>query len=357
MENILLKNAELFCPHPCGVKDVLVSKGQIQKIGTELDYNPQTTYVLDCSGDMVCPMFVDGNALIVGKLIYSEKDFLAGGIGTVVGTMRFGCAVKNLEAYLEAANKLKLNGLDCFILTDGIDFYTNSLTGDISTDIATINGIIGAKTALSSKGVVRLGNPTFSMFQELAVRCYSVSRLIRRPVQLMVHLERELKPHTHNLAWIDKIVEDTGVPYSTFKLLHAEEYAEDVLKYAQKGCYVDFTAFEDKYDPRYDNLVSAMQTNDIDLDRISISSNAFDLVEKHGNFAKYCEPKNLLNTIKILCLEKGLKFADVIKLVTSTPSLLIGKDIASLEEGKKCKALILDKQFNIKGIIDYKNNI
>ncbi len=45
-----------------------------------------------------------------------------------------------------------------------------------------------------------------------------------------------------SLDWIDKIVEETGVTYSLFKLTHAQKYYSRILEYANKGCYIYYTA-------------------------------------------------------------------------------------------------------------------
>ena len=136
-----------------------------------------------------------------------------------------------------------------------------------------------------------------------------------------------------NLAWIDKIVEETGIPYSIFKLTHAQKFYDRILEYANKGCYIDYTAFDNTYDIRFDSLVKAIKEKRVDLSKISISSDLGILSMEKGH-SENETPITILNTVRKLVLEKGLKLEDVLKMVTTNAlRSIVDKDELIVEHG------------------------
>ena len=149
---------------------------------------------------------------------------------------------------------------------------------------------------------------------------------------------------------LDKIVEETGVPYSIFKLTHAQKYGEYILEYANKGCYLDYTAFHLSYDKRFNPLINAIKNNAIDTSKISISSDLSILTTERGWQGEET-PYTILHTIKEL-IKQGLTFEQVIPFVTTNAIAQVNKRIAEIKEGEVAKLLILNEYYEIEQIIN-----
>ena len=134
-------------------------------------------------------------------------------------------------------------------------------------------------------------------------------------------------------------------------MTHAQKYKDAILEYANKGCYLDYTAFHEKYDQRYDYLVKAIKDKTIDTSKISISSD-LSMLNMEKGWGKKESPFTLLHTIRVLMEEKQLKFEEVLPLITTNPGILISKNAGKIGLKSRSKILILDKEFNIEKIIN-----
>ena len=154
-----------------------------------------------------------------------------------------------------------------------------------------------------------------------------------------------------NFSWIDKIVEETGVPYSLFKLTHAQKFYNRIFDYARKGCYIDYTAMAGDYDKRFDPLVELVRSKADCLDKISISSDLCVLSLERG-LTESETPITLLNTIHKLVNEKGLKFEDVLPMVTTNALAPINAKQTLIEENCECKLLVLNSDLTIHKVFN-----
>ena len=346
---VLLKNGDVYTPNRIGKHDILIENGIIKQISNNINKQIKS---IDCSNCIICPMFVDGHAHLSLNKIYSHKDIIRSGIGTVVGMLSMVAYEEDFTTLLKICTKLNRKGINAFCLTGAFKYY-----GDISSDIITIPNVIGTKTALNSKTKIRPESPTLQELSDIAEKTYHAGILTEKHTQLHIHLESTKANSIQNLYdaiqdrevgnlfWIDAIVNTKQLPYSLFKLTHAQKYLNKIFEYAEKGCYIDYTAMHNNYDIRFDELIKVLKNPLYDKSKFSISSDAGSFGLKKGQFL------SLLNTLKILVNEKGIDLKDALPLFTSNPGKLIDDHSGKLINNCPAKILILDNTLNIKKII------
>ncbi len=354
---ILLKNANLYNPNHIGIVNIIIEDGFVTKI--QKNSHEKDCKVINCEGKIICPMFVDGHEHLLGNY-WSGKGIVYSGVGTVVGCLAHENKDKHIQKLIEITNKLNLsNQIEAYCLA-GSKNYIND-----STDFVLNNKVVvGVKTALFQPQRPR-PNLSYEKLKRDALSTYNAGIKAGKKVQLHIHLDSPFARGENlskeeiddkkldNFGWIDKIVEDTGVPYSLFKLTHAQKYNKGIIELANKGCFVDFTAFESGYDADFDFIIDAIKNKQVDLSRISISSDLGVMFMERGEEGKE-KPTSILHTLKKLVLNKGLMLEDVLPMVTANPGGLLNNHCGKIEKGLPCKLLILDEFLNINSIINFK---
>lgn len=350
---ILLKNCDLYTPKHIGITDVLIDNRIIVKIEKDIKENCET---IDCFGKIVCPMFVDGHEHLLDTQFYDPNNILNSGVGTVVGCLANEQKVEDVENLIQITKQLSKNyGINAYCLSGSKNF-----TYDNSKYILENDCVIGIKTALFSHQRPK-PNLSYEKLKENTLSTYNAGIKAGKKVQVHIHLDHPFprggkadieeinSGKLDNLNWIDKIVEETGVPYSLFKLTHAQKFYNRILEYANKGCYIDYTAFDGEYDKRFDCLVDAIKNKRVDLNKISISSDLGILSMEKGLKEKET-PITLLNTIQKLVLEKGLSLEDVLKMITINALNPIIEKNELITMNIPCKIVIINKNLEIEKI-------
>ncbi len=189
--------------------------------------------------------------------------------------------------------------LDFYFLTGSFEYPTTCLTNSIEEDILTFDRCIGVKTALNSKNLKRKNNPDYKQLKDIVNQIKVAQSKTNKKLQIHIHLETDKiinNESGNNLDWIDKLVEECGVSYDLFKLTHAQKYGEEIIKYAKKGCYIDYTSSYYENDLRYNALINYLKIKDSSIKNISISSDSFGLISKglFGNFNSLSNTYNFL---------------------------------------------------------------
>lgn len=349
---ILLKNANVYLPEKIGINDILVEDGKIKSISNKCE---EKAKIIDCKNKIICPMFVDGHTHLSLTNIYTAKDLIKSGIGTCIGVMSMIADNEDLKHLQKICSKLQRKNIDTYCLTGAFKYL-----GDIQNDIISNSNIIGTKTALNSKTKIREESPNFEELTDLSQKTFLAGQQANKTVQVHIHLEstkassmEELKDKMNdnevgNLFWIDNIVKEKNLPYSLFKLTHSQKYIHKILEYANKGCYLDYTAINNQYDTRFKDLINAINDNNVDISKISISSDMGSMGNK-----KY-QTNSLLNTLKIFVNDKKIPLEKALLLFTSNPGALINNSCGNIQENQTCKLLILDNNLNINMILNGK---
>lgn len=348
---ILLKNCDLYTPKHIGITDVLIDNGIIVKIEKDIKENCET---IDCFGKIVCPMFVDGHEHIKDTNYYVPEGIISCGVGTVVGCLANEQKVEDVENLIHITKQLSKNyGINAYCLSGSKNFIYDNSKYILENDC-----VIGIKTALFSRQRPK-PNLSYEKLKEDTLNTYNAGIKASKKVQVHIHLDHPFprggkadieeinSGKLDNLNWIDKIVEETGVPYSLFKLTHAQKFYNRILEYANKGCYIDYTAFDGEYDKRFDCLVDAIKNNSVDLSKVSISSD-LGVLSMEKELKDKETPITILNTAQKLVLEKQLSFEIVLKMVTVNALNPIIKNKELLSKNSPSNFLLLNKNLEIE---------
>lgn len=348
---ILLKNANLYTPNYIGLTDVLIDNGEVSSINKNIVTNADK--IVDCKNKIVCPMLVDGHEHLLGNW-WNEEGILLSGVGTVVSCLANEQTCESVKNLIKISNKLTNFGITSFVLA-GSKNYVEDTTDFILEN----HNVVGIKTALFQPQRPK-PNLSYEKLKEDTLKTYQAGLKSNKTTQVHIHLDHPFargesvdindinSGKLDTLNWIDKIVEETGVPYSIFKLTHAQKYYDRILEYANKGCYIDYTAFHGQYDNRFDYLVKAIKDNRVDISKISISSDLGIMVMEKGNETD--TPISLLNTAKEL-IEKGLTLEQVLPMLTTNALAPIKTEECLIMKGSKAKLLVLNEDLNIETII------
>lgn len=347
----LLLNADLYNPKHYGKTNILIEDGIITYIGNRKDFIFDE--VIECSNNKVFPMFVDGHEHLLGNY-WDSESIISSGVGTIVACLANESNSIYVDKLLEITAKLKDYQIEAYCLVGSKNF-----TEETEKYIIKQPNVVGIKTALFQPQRPK-PNLSYEKLKQDAISTYEAGKKTNKTTQVHIHLDHPFAKgeqmsideietgRNDNLGWIDRIVEEAGVPYSLFKLTHAQKYYKRILEYANKGCFIDYTAFIKGYDRRFDSLVEAVKNNNVDLNKISFSSD-LGLMAIEGGEEKD-SPISLLHTMKIL-IEKGLTIEQVLPMITTNVLAQINLEKELVKVGKRSKLLILNKDLEIENIV------
>lgn len=178
---------------------------------------------------------------------------------------------------------LNIKGKEFYFLTGSFEYPTKTILGSIENDVFNFEKCIGVKTALNTKSLIRENNPNYTELKDIVKQVWNAQQKTNKILQVHIHLETDKVVNNikgNNLNWIDKIVKETGCPYAIFKLTHAQKYGKEIIEYAKKGCYIDFTAMYYENDPRDKILIDLLKSENKVIENISISSDSYGLINK-----------------------------------------------------------------------------
>lgn len=360
---VLLKNVDLYTPKHVGLVDLLVENDQIVKIGKDIDVDCKK---IDCSGKIIFPQYVDGHEHILMDDAFSINVIEESCVGTIVGVLDNEKEIDLTKEMINMTNFINSHSsVKAYCLAGSKKCNYNS------TDFITENkNVVGIKTALYSDAMPN-NYLSYEKLKSDAIRTYEAGKKTNKNVQVHIHLDNPglvkeerltfegiLSGKYDNLNWIDKIVEETGVPYSLFKLTHVHKFFDRIFEYANKGCYIDYTVINDEYDKRFGSLIKGILDNKVDKTKISMSTDLGVLNLEYGGNS-FENPNRLHRRLKEL-VAKGLKIETVLPFITTNALAPIEKKEEFIFEKSPCKFILLDEELNIlkvvkneKDIIDY----
>lgn len=173
---LLLQRVQLYTPAPAGRADILIAGGRLVHIAPEIPIPGPYADVVDASGLLAVPGFIDGHVHMAGgggeggfatrtpELALS--DAVRGGVTTVVGCLGTDGVTRSLANLLAKAHGLTEEGISSFMYTGYYAVPVRTLTGTIEQDLMLIDKVIGAgEIAISDH---RSTQPTFDEFIRLA---------------------------------------------------------------------------------------------------------------------------------------------------------------------------------------------
>lgn len=362
----LLKNAFVYAPAPLGKKDVLVAGEKICRIADRIDgYEglPEVE-VFDLEGKLLVPGYIDMHVHITGgggeqgpasRVPESQLSvFTANGITTVLGLLGTDGITRSVENLVAKARALTEEGITAYCLTSSYGYPPITMTGSVEKDIMMIPPMIGVKVAVSDH---RSSNPTGEDLIALATAARRAGLLSGTAGLVTMHMgsgKGRLEP-------VFYVLEHSDVPAKNLlptHMLRSPELMDDGAELVRRGGYMDCTAGSDDRDMEVNAglLYELLGRDGVSADHVTLSSDAFGSQPRFNEQGEcigltYASPKYLHKTIQSL-VRRGLALEEALKLLTSTPAVLLAKEGVKgcVAEGADADLLVLDENLEIDSV-------
>lgn len=356
----IIKNANVFAPHPLGKKDVLLCFDKIVAIEDHLDdvRLPGKVEVIDVEGSRVTPGFFDqhvhltggggegGPATRVPPIMPSQ--LLRAGITTVCGVMGTEGTTKFPEELYAKVMGLRQEGLTAYMHTGSYQYPTRTITGNPRKDIITIEPVLGVKIALADH---RCSFPNDDEMLKLVADVRMGGMLSGKKGVLHVHLG------------------DYGGAYEQFERLIARGLArhhfspthtgrepklfEQAIEFAKKGGVIDITSGGGNYYPFVECVQRALKAG-VDRSRITMSSDGNGSMPKFENgvmVAIVAAPVNANHMMLKEMVDNGIDFETALMMTTSNVADSLGVKEARLQPGMTANLCVLTDSLDIDTVI------
>lgn len=369
---IIIKNIEVYSPEPLGIKDILVVNGKISLIEDEIATFNEEIEVIDGSGKVLVPGFIDNHVHITGgggegsfKTRVPEitlSKLIEGGITTVVGLLGTDSTTRSVENLIAKCKALVEEGISSYACTGSYGYPSVTITDSVKKDIVFISEIIGVKIALSDH---RAPSVSFDELARLASDARVAGMLSAKAGIVVAHMGHG----EVGFGLINEVMANTDLPISIIRPTHVnrkDQLLMEAFDYAKKGGIIDLTCGIAK-DMRPSKSVLLAEKEGVPLGNITISSDGYGSwsnYDEYGNMIEigvsavsslYKEFKTMVVDLEF-SIEKALQFytssvAKALKLYPSKGTIQVNSD---------ADLLILDKDMEIhtlvaKGRILYKN--
>lgn len=336
----LLKNAQVYAPAPMGKKDILVVGEKICRIEDKIEGYEGLPDVetFDLEGKTLVPGYIDVHVHITGgggeqgpasRVPESQLSvFTTNGITTVVGLLGTDGVTRSVENLVAKARALTEEGITAYALTSAYGYPPTTITGSVEKDIMMIQPIIGVKVAVSDH---RSSNPTGEELIKLATAARRAGLLSCTPGLVTMHMgsgKGRLDP-------IFYVLDHSDVPAKNLlptHMLRTPELIDDGAELVRRGGYMDCTAGCDDDDMEVSAglLMELLGREGVSADHVTLSSDAFGSQPRFDENGEcigltYASPKYLHKTIQSL-VRRGLPLEEALKLLTSTPANILGKE-------------------------------
>lgn len=358
MNNLLLKNADVYTPAHEGLKDILILNGMIAAVEENIDVKLPGLEIIDAHGAMAAPGIVDhhnhfGGAGGEGGFQFRTppaqlSTFVKAGITTAVGLLGTDGYSRSLVELLAKARALEAEGLSTWIYTGSYQIPSPTVTGSVGTDIAWIDKIIGCKMALSDH---RSSHATVEQIRELVSTVRVSGMLAGKRGVVCVHMGDE----ESRLDPLREALKGTDIPFSQFMPTHisrTRELLAQSVDWTHDGGVADITVEEDHVE-----TMAYLLERKADLSRYCFSSDG------NGSMPVFDANKKLIgvgigNPASILrgigeCLDAGVaKAEDLFACASSNPACYLAlKKKGHIASGFDADIMLLDTDHSLQTLI------
>jgi beta-aspartyl-dipeptidase (metallo-type) len=350
----LFKNAECYTPMYAGRCDVFTAAGKIAVVAPEFQPgNLPGLEVFECAGKVVCPGFVDQHVHISGgggedgpaSSIdpIALEELTSAGVTTVVGVLGVDTVGKSMQGLLMKARSLEEEGISSYIYAGHYGVPPATITGNVMTDIAIIDKVIGTgEIAISDH---RSSYPTCGELSKLAYEALTGGLVGKKAGVMHLHVGNGKK----GLGPLLELLENSDFPASMFVPTHlnrSRALFKQALQYRINGGIIDLTAGEEGNDGcSVPYCLKQLIKEGNSLDHVTISSDGNGSgAGKSGK--ETARVMSLFCDIRTSVLTDGLPLEEVLKTVTSNVAgvlkLLPAK--GQLAPGSDADILIIDRE-------------
>ena len=253
---LLIANADVYTPHPLGVKNLLLGGTEVLWIGPpgELPELPKAlraaTTTIDLGGRRLIPGLIDGHVHVTGG---GGEDgfktrvppvplsrFTTSGVTTVVGLLGTEDVARGPRELLGTLYALREEGLNAWGYTGGYHVPATTLTNGARSDLVFIEALLGiGEIAISDH---RSSQPSFDELLRLAADAHVAGLMTGKAGILHLHLGDGQR----GLEFVRRALADSEIPARVWNPTHVNRKRalfEEALALARVGCTVDVTAF------------------------------------------------------------------------------------------------------------------
>jgi beta-aspartyl-dipeptidase (metallo-type) len=283
---LLIAGGEVYAPEALGRCDVLAGGGRILRVGPDLGGAARAldAEVLDASGKLVLPGFIDQHVHILGGNDFhgpNHRTFgmafrnpVENGVTTLVTLLGGEHDDRTLHGMIRRAYEFDLLGLTTYAYTGSFALGAPTLTGSVYGDIVTVDRILGLKIALAEPTG---SHPTYHELARTCGQAYLAGQNTGKAGVIHVHIGRA----PDQLDPLFELVERSGLPIGAFVVTHVNQSApntlEPAIRFARQGGTIDVTGIQTSrrqapgnYDPP-DAVLMILEAG-IPLERITMSS-------------------------------------------------------------------------------------
>jgi beta-aspartyl-dipeptidase (metallo-type) len=367
----LLKNGTVYSPDYLGKKDILVVDRRIAAIENEIEIKESVhVEVLDVSGQLVVPGFIDNHVHITGgggegsyrtrtpELLLS--DAIKGGITTIVGVIGTDGTTRTMANLVAKAKALREEGITCYVHTGSYQVPVKTLTGMVEDDLILIEEIIGVgEIAIADH---RSSQPNYEDIAKIAAAARVGGMLSGKAGIVNMHLGDSIR----KLDLIEEVIKKTDIPIRQFLPTHINrkrELFEAGIEFAKKGGFVDFTTssiakFYDAGEMKCSTGLKEMLSCGVPIEQITFSSDgqaSLPEFDEDGEFIglQLGRVTSLYSEVKDAIVEQGIEPADALKVITKNPAKVLHLQAkGTIEAGKDADLVFLSKtSFEIESVM------
>jgi beta-aspartyl-dipeptidase (metallo-type) len=364
----LIRGGRVFAPEDLGTKDILIAGGKVCALAPSgtVRLEGAEAKVVDASGTLVVPGFVDSHVHILGgggeggpatrAPEIRVEDIAACGVTTVIGCLGTDGVTRHMESLLAKARALEIEGISTWIFTGSYEIPVRTITGSVRRDIILIDKVVGAgEIAVSDH---RSSQPSFEEFARLAAECRVGGMLGGKAGILHLHLG----DGPRRLDYLFRLVRETEIPIGQLIPTHVNRNRElftQAMAFARQGGMIDLTAGPENIPASEPDIsvieaVSLCRDGGVPLSRLTVSSDSngsLPVFDKEGNLVRLAvaDEKDLFLNFQALVRRKVLGLEEALRLFATTPASfykLPGK--GKIAEGMDADLLLLDENLNLR---------
>lgn len=366
----LLKAASVYSPGYLGEQDILFCFDKIALIKKNIDVSSLgSVEVIDCSGKIVLPGFIDLHVHIAGgggeggyatrTASANGSDILKSGVTTVVGVLGADGITRSVANLYAKSKQLELEGLSTYMYTGSYQVPVITLTGSIQNDMVFVDKVVGVGEICLEDN--RAFQPTFDELARIASQTRNGAIISGKAGLVHFHMGEGEK----GLDYLFRLTDETLIPKTHFLPTHVNRTGrlfEQAVNYLGRGGHIDLTAgfIPCREAPdcvaSYDALKRLIDLG-ADTGRVTMSSDAYGSVpvfDPQGNVVSSdtVSTKILFEEIKTAVKNLSIPIETAISIITLNPArvLKIDNTKGSLEAGKDADCVICNRDLNIIGV-------
>jgi beta-aspartyl-dipeptidase (metallo-type) len=338
----LLQGGEVYAPRPIGRGDLLLVGERIGRIGhvepgalegLRLPYE-----VVDASGLLVVPGFVDPHAHLIGAggeqgflsrtPEVSFEEIVAAGVTTIIGCLGTDTATRHLSSLVAKVRQFEAHGLSAYMLTGGFPVPPPTLLGSIQDDLVLIREVLGVGEVAVADA--RALDPTPRELARVATEALVGGSLSGKAGTTLIHVGAGRS----RLGVVRAVLEQHEVPPDRLHVVHisrSEALMDEAIALAQRGVYVGIDTVDEDL-PRW---VRYYREHGGPPDQLTVCSDAHTSGGTHGK---------LHEQFAACVRQDGLPLEDVLRAFTQNVACAWRLEAkGALGEGTDADLLLLDR--------------